>query len=155
MNGPGGRHVAIDPFQLEPAPVAGTTYEGVGLQALERAGVDDLVHLHQEESQVVLPRLLDEGQRFDLAFIDGNHRFEAVFLDLIYVGRLVAEGGVVFADDAQLPSIRRAVEFCLDNLGWRSVGGGSEGEAHEWSILRTGSRSLLLRPFAEFTDFRV
>jgi predicted O-methyltransferase YrrM len=156
MNGPGqGRHVAIDPFQLEPSPVAGTTYDGVGLETLERAGVGNLVRLHQEESQVVLPRLLDEGQRFDLAFIDGNHRFEAVFLDLVYAGRLVAEGGTVFVDDTQLPAIRRAIEFCVDNLGWEPISAGSEGTAHGWSVLRTGPRSLLQRPFTGFTDFRV
>ena len=155
VNGPGGRHVAIDPFQLEPGPGARTTYAGVGLETLERAGVGDLVHLYQVESQVVLPRLLDEGQRFDLAFIDGNHRFEAVFLDLVYAGRLVAEGGVVFVDDTQLPAIRRAIEFCVDNLGWEPVGAGSEGTAHEWTVLRTGPRSLLHRPFTEFADFHV
>jgi len=155
VNGPGGRHVAIDPFQLEPGPGARTTYAGVGLETLERAGVGDLVHMCQEESQVVLPRLLDERQRFDLAFIDGNHRFEAVFLDLIYAGRLVAEGGIVFVDDTHLPAIRRAIEFCVDNLGWEPVGEGSEGTAHEWTVLRTGPRSLLHRPFTEFADFHI
>jgi len=155
MNGPGGGHVAIDPFQLEPAPVAGTTYAGVGLETLERAGAGDLVHVYQEESQIVLPRLLDEGRRFDLAFIDGNHRFDAVFLDLIYAGRLVAEGGIVFVDDTHLPAIRRAIEFCVDNLGWEPVGEGSEGTAHEWTVLETGPRSLLHRPFTEFADFHV
>ena len=155
VNGAGGRHVAIDPFQLEPASVAGTTYAGVGLETLERAGVGDVVHLHQEESQVVLPRLLDAGQGFDLAFIDGSHRFEAVFLDLMYAGRLVAEGDIVFVDDTHLPAIRRAIEFCMNNLGWEPIGAGSEGAAHEWSVLRTGPRSLLQRPFTQFTDFHV
>jgi hypothetical protein len=147
--------VAIDPFQLEPGPGARTTYAGVGLETLERAGVGDLVHLYQEESQVALPRLLDEWERFDLAFIDGNHRFEAVFLDLIYSGRLLAEGGIVFVDDTHLPAIRRAIEFCVDNLGWEPVGEGSEGTAHEWTVLRTGPRSLLHRPFTGFADFHV
>jgi predicted O-methyltransferase YrrM len=154
VNGPGGTNLAIDPFQLEPGPSAQTTYAGVGLETLERAGVGDLVRLYQEESQVVLPRLLHEGRGFDLAFIDGNHRFEAVFLDLIYAGRLVAESGIVFVDDTQLPAIRRAIEFCLDNLGWERIDGGSEGAAHEWSILRTGPRKFLERPFTDFTDFR-
>jgi predicted O-methyltransferase YrrM len=95
-NGPGGRHVAIDPYQLE-------SYAGAGLRILEQAGVLDLVELRPEESQIVLPRLLDEGRRFDLAFVDGNHRFEAVFLDLIYAARLLEERAIVFVDDTQLP----------------------------------------------------
>jgi hypothetical protein len=38
--------------------------------------VRELVEFYAEESLVVLPRLLTEGREFDLAFIDGNHRFE-------------------------------------------------------------------------------
>ncbi len=37
----------------------------------------------------MLPRLLAEGRGFDLAFLDGNHRFEGVFLDLVYSGRVL------------------------------------------------------------------
>ena len=32
----------------------------------------DLVEFYAEESQIVLPRLLDNGRRFDFAFIDGS-----------------------------------------------------------------------------------
>jgi predicted O-methyltransferase YrrM len=48
----------------------------------------------------------------DLTFLDGNHRFEGVFLDLIYSGRLLKEGGIIFVDDAQLPGVQRAIDFC-------------------------------------------
>jgi predicted O-methyltransferase YrrM len=139
-NGSGARHVAIDPYRLD------------GLQTLEEAGVRDLVEFYNEESQIVLPRLLAEDRRFDLAFIDGNHRFEGVFLDLIYSGRLLEEGGVVFADDVQLPAVRHAVDFCLSNLGWVAEDEGVEGE-HEWVVLRTGPRDVFLRPFDQFSEF--
>jgi predicted O-methyltransferase YrrM len=129
-----------------------TTYVGVGLQILEEAGVRDRVEFYAEESQMVLPRLLAEGRRFDLAFLDGNHRFEGVFLDLIYSGRLLKEGGIVFVDDTQLPGVRRAIDFCVANLGWVTEDGGKEG-VHEWLVLRTGPREAFLRPFTEFVDF--
>ncbi len=151
-NGPDGRHVAADPYQLAGLPMHRTTYVGVGLQILEEAGVRDLVEFYAEESQIVLPRLLAEGRRFDLAFLDGNHRFEGVFLDLIYSGRLLKEGGIVFVDDTQLPGVRRAVEFCVANLGWVTEDGGIEG-VHEWLVLRTGPRDAFLRPHTEFFDF--
>jgi len=153
-NGPGACHVAMDPFQTRAAPTAGTTYAGVGLRTLEEAGVASLVEFYEEESQTVLPRLLREGRIFELAFIDGSHRFEAVFLDLVYAARLVPEGGVVFVDDTQLLSVRRAVEFCADNLGWAVDGAGSEGDDHAWTVLRTGPAARLHRPFTEFADFR-
>ena len=152
-NGPVGRHVAIDPFQLTPSPNAGTTYAGVGLQVLEEAGVRDLVEFVDGESQLVLPRLLGDGRRFDFAFVDGNHRFEAVFLDLVYLARLLEPGSIVFVDDTQLTAIRKAVDFCIRNLGWSVNEEGAEGDVHQWLVLRTGPADRFLRRFTEFTDF--
>jgi hypothetical protein len=60
-----------------------------------------MVELHAEESQIALPRLLGEARRFHLAFVDGNHRFDGVFVD-----------------DYQLPAVARAVSFCVTNLDW-------------------------------------
>jgi predicted O-methyltransferase YrrM len=151
-NGGDGQHVAIDPYQLESLPGHRSRYGGVGLKTLEEAGVRDFVEFHAEESQIVLPRLLAEGRQFDLAFIDGNHRFEGVFLDLVYSGRLLKEGGVVFVDDVQLPAVRRAVGFCVANLGWTAEDAAKEGE-HEWQVLRTGTHEVFFRPFDQFAEF--
>lgn len=112
----------------------------------------DLVEFYAEESQVLLPRLLAEGRVFDLVFIDGNHRFEGVFLDLIYSGRLLKEEGIVFVDDVQLPAVQRAVNFCVSNLAWRIEDRGQDGE-HDWVVLRTGSHEAFVRPYEEFSDF--
>ncbi|MDQ3824156.1 MAG: class I SAM-dependent methyltransferase [Actinomycetota bacterium] len=152
-NGPGGSHVAADPYQFSALPGHRTTYLGVGLEILEEAGVRDLVEFYEEESQIVLPRLLAEGRRFDFAFLDANHRFEGVFLDLIYAGRLLRPGAIVFVDDTQLPGVRRAVDFCLANLGWTVEDEGAEGDIHEWLVVRTGPSELFLRPFDRFVDF--
>jgi len=152
-NGPDGRHVAVDPYQFSRLPSHRTTYAGVGLQILEEAGVRDLVEFHAEESQIVLPRLLAEGRRFDLAFLDGNHRFEGVFLDVIYAVRLLKQGAIVFVDDTQLPGVRRAVNFCVANLGWIVVDEGEEGDIHKWIVLRTGPTEMLQRPIDQLADF--
>lgn len=72
-------HVAVDPYQA-------TRFGDCGLQVLEEAGVAWLVEHHAAESQLALPRFLGEGRRFDLAFVDGNHRFDGIFLDLVYLG---------------------------------------------------------------------
>jgi len=151
-NGPDVAHVAADPYQLKSLPTHRTTYEGAGLQILEEAGVRDLVEFYAEESQIVLPRLLAEGRELDFVFLDGNHRFEAVFVDLFYSGRLLREGGTVFVDDTQLPGVRRAVDFFIANLRWATEDGGKEG-THEWLVVRTGRRDAFLRPYAEFVDF--
>jgi hypothetical protein len=73
--------VAIDPFQTE-------SWNGAGLRTLREADVEDLGEVIEEESQLALPRLVSEGREFDLAFVDGDHRFEGVFLDLYFMTRL-------------------------------------------------------------------
>ena len=139
------RHVVIDPYQP-------TRFGNCGLQFLDEAGVTEMVEYRAEESQVVLPRFLSEGRRFDLAFVDGNHRFDGVFLDLVYLGRLVHPGGVVFVDDYQLAAVARAVSFCVTNLGWTSEEMSAGDDLHQWAVLRT-SDVRDTRPFDYYVDF--
>jgi predicted O-methyltransferase YrrM len=105
----GGRHVAIDPFQRE-------SWNGAGLRTLREAGVEGLVEVIEDESQLALPRLVAEGREFDFAFVDGDHRFEGVFLDLYFMTRLVRPGGLVVVDDMWMPAVRTAVAYVEKNL---------------------------------------
>jgi predicted O-methyltransferase YrrM len=139
------RHVAIDPHQA-------TRFANCGLQFLEEAGVSQLLEHHAEESEIVLPRFLSEGRTFDLAFVDGNHRFDGVFLDLIYLGRLVRRGGIVFLDDYQLPAVARAASFFVTNLGWELAEVSEPDDLHQWAVLRT-SELADTRPFDYYVDF--
>ncbi len=116
------------------------------------ACVADLVEHHSEESQIVLPRLLTAGRRFALAFVDGNHRFEWVFVDLFYLGRLVRPGGVLFLDDYQLPAIARAASFFLADRGWKLESVSPADDLHQWAVLRTAVEPDT-RPFTHFVDF--
>jgi predicted O-methyltransferase YrrM len=143
--GPESRHVVIDPNQ-------DTRFGRCGLQFLEEAGVSRLVEHHAEESQITLPRLLSQGRRFDLAVVDGNHRFDAVFLDLAYLGRLLSPGAIVFLDDYHLPAIARAASFFLTNRGWTLEEISTAEERHHWAVLRT-STTPDTRPFDYFVDF--
>ncbi len=112
INGdPDARHVVLDPNQ------AGR-FADCGLQVIEEAGVKGLVEHHIEFSEIALPQFLKEGRRFDLGFVDGNHLFDGVFLDLFYLGRLVRGGGIVALDDYNWPGIKKAVSFFVTNLGW-------------------------------------
>lgn len=83
---PTARHVVVDPYQA-------TRFANCGLQFLEEVGVAALVEYHPEQSQIALPRFVGEGRSFHLAFVDGNHRFDGVFLDLVYLGRLLRQEG--------------------------------------------------------------
>ena len=143
--GSDARHVVVDPHQA-------TRFADCGLQLLEEAGVAELVEHHAEESQTALPRFLAAGRAFDLAFVDGNHRFDGVFLDLVYLGRLLRPGGIAFLDDYQLPGVARAASFCVTNLGWALEEVSAPDDAHQWAVLRT-SRHPEERPYDHFVDF--
>jgi predicted O-methyltransferase YrrM len=138
-------HVVLDPNQE-------TRFAGCGLQFLDEAGVARLIEYHPEPSEIVLPRLLAEGRGFDLAFVDGNHRFDGVFLDLVYLGWLVRKGGIIFVDDYQLPSIARAVSFCTTNLQWTIEDMSTQDPRHQWAVLRTAPVPPQ-RSYDHFVDF--
>jgi predicted O-methyltransferase YrrM len=142
---PVARHVALDPYQA-------TRFADCGLQFLEEAGIAQMVEHHAEESQIALPRFLDEARRFHLAFVDGNPRFDGVFLDLVFLGWLVRAGGIVFVDDYQLPAVARAASFCVTNLGWTLEEVSTAEDLHRWAVLRT-STVPDTRPFDYYVDF--
>src|SRR5204862_5017851 len=142
---PDGRHVAIDPNQF-------TRFAGCGLQLLHDAGVSARVEHLADESQIALPRLLAAGRRFDFAFVDGNHRFDGVFLDLVYLGRLLQPGSIVIVDDHQLPAVEAATRFCVTNLGWSPEDASTEDDDHHWAAVRT-SRRVDRRSYDHYISF--
>jgi len=142
--GRNARHIAIDPYQ--------SNFKNCGLQLLEEAGIADIVEHYPEESQIALPRFVNEGREFDFAFVDGSHLFDRVFLDLMYLGRLVRPGSIIFVDDYQSPAVARAVSFCLTNLGWKPEETGPQSALHQWVVLRT-PREPLSRSYPHFVDF--
>lgn len=142
---PDAHHVALDPNQA-------TRFANCGLQFLEEAGVSHLIDFLPTASEIALPGFLAEGRRFDLAFVDGNHRFDGVFLDLIYLGRLVRPGGIVFVDDFQLRSVARSVSFCTRNLRWTVEDRSTDDTRHHWVVLRTAPAPVE-RGFDHYVDF--
>jgi len=141
----GALHVAIDPHQA-------TRFAGLGLQFLEDAGVADMVEHYGEKSEILLPYFLGEGRLFDMAYVDGNHKFDGVFIDLIYLGKLVDPGGIIFVDDYQLPGVVKAVSFCSRNLDWSIEEVSAADEQHNWAVLRTSTKADT-RLFDYFVDF--
>jgi predicted O-methyltransferase YrrM len=142
------RHLAMDPFQS-------TRFDDAGLELLANAGLSQMVDFRPQRSELVLPALLAEGRQFDFAFVDGNHRFDWVYVDLVFVGRLVKPGGVIFVDDYQLPAIAKAVSFFLGNRSWTLEGTSlppANDATHGWAVLRTADPSDE-RDFTDFTDF--
>jgi methyltransferase family protein len=97
--------VCIDTF-------AGTEEEGYvyGLLGDQLAGVAarfdrnvapfaDRVEKIKSRSAPALARLQAEKRRFDLAYIDGGHRYDDVMADSLGIWALMAPGGIVIWDD--------------------------------------------------------
>jgi predicted O-methyltransferase YrrM len=142
---PDATHSVLDPNQE-------IRFSNCGLQFLEEAGASQLIEFLPTASEFALPRLLADGRHFDLAFVDGNHRFDGVFLDLIYLGRLVRPGGIIVVDDYQLRSVARAVAFCANNLGWTVEELSRHQTLHQWAVLRTAEEPAE-RSFDHYVDF--
>ena len=139
------RHLAIDANQTQ-------RFAAIGLQLVDKAGLSDRLDFYGDWSEFVLPRLLAEGRQFDFAFVDGNHRFDGVFVDLMFLGQLVRGGSVIFLDDYQLPSVKKAVAFCTSNLGWVIEEEGAADAKHRWVVVRTIAQPRE-RNFDYFIDF--
>ena len=105
-----GHHTAIDPYQC--------AFEQLGVYNVERAGLKHRLTVYEEESQLVLPRLVDGKQKFDLVFIDGSHLFDAAFIDFFYADRLIPVGGLLVFDDLWMPAIRKMLHFIVNNRNY-------------------------------------
>jgi len=139
------RFITIDPNQ-------DSRFSNVGLQLLREAGVFKYAEFHNESSEFVLPRLIATKEKADFAVVDGNHRFEHVFVDLFFLGRILNGGSLIFIDDMQLPGIEKAVSFFVKNLEWRIEKEAHSSNYHKWAALRTRPKALE-RSYDSFTDF--
>jgi len=111
-NGLGGTHIVIDPGQSE-------TYHSIGCLNVERAGLIDQMQFFEAPSYQVLPRLLNEKERFQMVFIDGMHTFDYAFVDFFYADLLLDVNGYLVFDDVWMPSVLKAVIYVTRNRKYR------------------------------------
>lgn len=145
------RHLAIDPFQ-------NSSWGNAGLILTRRAGLAPIVEFLELDSKVALPRLMDVGDRFDFGFVDGDHKFESVFTDLLFMTRLVKPGGLIVVDDVWMPAIRLAIAYFEENLGLELLADAAPN-AFRWASRRrwprvsvrsgTGELAVLRLPHVE------
>jgi predicted O-methyltransferase YrrM len=110
----GAHHTIIDPAQS-------SHFFNVGLNNLRRAKIDFFT-FYESMSHSILPRLLAENKKFDLALIDGDHRFEYTLNDFFYLSKLLNVGGVILIDDCMMPSVNKAVRYILNYSEFKQIG---------------------------------
>ncbi len=114
-----GHHTAIDPFQS-------THWGGIGLVHAQACApnIDGVTcfRLVEDRSDRVAADLARQGSRFDLIFIDGNHRYDDVLTDFYLYAQLCSIGGLIIFDDMWMQSIRAVVDFVRTNrLDFREI----------------------------------
>ena len=104
----GANHVtAVDPHTWIPGSlqVMGDT---VGAY-----GVGDQVTILAMSSYTVMPELAEDGDRFGLIFIDGDHSYPAVRHDGEWAAKLLEPGGTIafhdYGEDCCCPGVRHAI----------------------------------------------
>ena len=107
--------IVVDPFEHD------ETWRGVGIEQVQAAGFWDIVEFHEEASQQILPRLVNNGARVQFAMIDGWHTFDHTLVDFFYIDRLLDTHGVIVFDDVTYPSINAVVRFVVTNRGYELV----------------------------------
>jgi predicted O-methyltransferase YrrM len=107
-------HVVMDPFEA-------SRFGNAALRVIRELGAERMIEFYSEPSEIVLPRLLADLRQFDLAFIDGDHRFDPGFVDLFFIHRLLKPGGVVIFDDVSFDGIYLTSRWAETNLGYELV----------------------------------
>ncbi len=102
---------AAAPLLTSIDPYAQSHWVSAGILHLQRAGVAPLHELLLERSELALPRLVAAGRRFDVAFIDADHRFEHALIDIFFARRLVGPDRLIIVDDAWMPAVQKACRF--------------------------------------------
>jgi predicted O-methyltransferase YrrM len=104
----GGRHMAIDPY-------AESVWHGVGLVHTRAVAEQDRFQHLAERSSTALARLAADGTSARLVYVDGNHRFDDVLIDMVLSDPLLEEGGLLLVDDTWMPSVQKALRFFETN----------------------------------------
>ncbi len=100
-------HIACDPFQ--------DNYKQMGLQNVKKLGLDSQLDFRPEFSHDLLPKLKNEGKKFDFIFIDGDHKFDGILIDFYYSHFLLEKGGYVMLHDTWMRSTRLIEKFIVKN----------------------------------------
>jgi hypothetical protein len=69
---------------------------------IQACGIDKRVLIQRGDSRTILPELAKEyAGKFDLIFIDGDHRYDVAVCDVRNAVSLIREGGILCGDDLE------------------------------------------------------
>lgn len=101
-------HTIIEPSRQ-------STYTDVAISNLKRLSLVNNCRYYWQPSHTALPLLLQKKETFDFAFIDGDHKYDSVFIDFYYIDLLLNIGGYVIFHDIQMYSIQTVLKWIQTN----------------------------------------
>jgi predicted O-methyltransferase YrrM len=99
---------SIDPYQKK-------YWNNNGVNNLKKFNIDEFHTLIEVPDYLALPKLIEEGKKYDLIFIDGQHTFDHVLLNNFYADILLNKTGHIINDDFWMPSIKKVHEYISNN----------------------------------------
>lgn len=84
----------------------------IARQNVARAGLDEFVEFHVDDSLRVLARLTEQVEAIHFAFLDGNHTYDHVRREFALIYPAVVTGhGTVYFDNTTAGGVSRALRF--------------------------------------------
>jgi predicted O-methyltransferase YrrM len=107
MSATRSHHYVIDPFQ--------ELFKNIGIKNIESLGLESFLIFKKDYSHFVLPNLIKEGVKIDFAFVDGDHRFDALFCDFYFIDLMLNIGGYIVLHDTWMRSIQYVIAWVHSN----------------------------------------
>jgi Methyltransferase domain len=101
----------LDPAALTSIAPNAELRDRIFAEAQERQIALDPLRFLCERSEIALPAMAADGDRFDVGLIDGSHNWPSVFVDFCYINMMIGEGATLFVDDVHLYSVSQL--YCL------------------------------------------
>ena len=76
-----------------------TNHRKTFMHNIYQSGVPEKVIIHKGYSHKILPKLINDGEKYDLIFIDGNHTSPFVLSDCVMSWYLLSDNGIMIFDD--------------------------------------------------------
>jgi hypothetical protein len=133
--GGSGAHIAIDPGQE-------AVSAGEGLNRLRAAGLLHRVQFIDTAPELALPELLRRGAELDFALIQGPKAFEDVFLEFLYLDRMLNTGGIIAVNGAGESEASALLDFVARSRSYEARSPASSALA----VVRKLGRSRATEP---------
>ena len=103
------KHIVIDPFFKT------AWNSSIGIKNIKKLGFSRFLTHYNDYSHNILPQLVKKGLKIDFAFIDGDHKYDSVFIDYYYIDLMLKKNGFILLDDAGMRTTQLVASFIRTN----------------------------------------